>query len=98
MWIDLVATEGQNASRTGRLLVLAIFVGLTWIVTSIARHRRHPHRLAITAVAWAYPVGIVAYILLVRPVERWSIWAIAALGYGILLIWATGGGSAPKSD
>ena len=98
MWTDLAATEAQNASRLGRLLVLAIFIGLAWLVTSIARHRRHSHRLAITLLAWAFLAGIVAYIRTVRPVERWSIWAIAALGYGILLIWTTGGGSDPKPD
>jgi hypothetical protein len=39
-----------------------------------------------------------SYILIVRPVERWSIWALVVLGYGILLVWASGGGSAPGSD
>ena len=98
MWRYLAQSEGQNASRAARWLILAIFVGLAWLVTSIASNRRHPHRRVIAAVAWALILGIIGYILTFRPVERWSIWAVAAFGYGVLMIWACGGGSAPKAE
>jgi peptidoglycan/LPS O-acetylase OafA/YrhL len=98
VWTELAVGGEQNASRAARLLILAIFVGLAWLVTTIARNRRHPHRTFITILAWAFLLGVMAYILIVRPVERWSIWALVALGYGILLVWTSGGGSAPPSE
>jgi peptidoglycan/LPS O-acetylase OafA/YrhL len=98
VWTELAAGGEQNAGRAARLLVLAIFVGLAWLVTVIARNRRHPHQTIITILAWAFVLGIMSYILIVRPVERWSIWALVALGYGILVVWSSGGGSAPGSE
>src|SRR4051794_33993021 len=94
VWEILAASETQNANFTARLLVLAIFVGLAWLVGATARRRRHPQALLIAVLAWALAVGMVTYIVTVRPVERWTIWLIAAFGFGILLTWTYGGGGA----
>ena len=51
---------------------------------------------AITILGLAYFAALIAYIVTVRPVERWTIWALAGVGYGVLMIWAYGGGSQPK--
>jgi peptidoglycan/LPS O-acetylase OafA/YrhL len=98
VWEPLAASETQNANFTARILVLAIFAGLAWLVGYAARRRKHPHAWPITILGWALVLGLVGYILTVRPVARWSIWLIAGLGYGILLVWAYAGGSEPKSD
>ena len=98
MWIEFAVGETQSANRAARILVLAMFVIMAWLVGHVARGRRHPHRRLIAILGFALAAGLVVYILALRPVERWTIWAIAGLGYGILLTWAYGGGSEPKSD
>ena len=94
MWTPLADSETRNANFTARLLVLAIFVGLAWWVGSSARRRRHPHATLLTVLGFVFLAILVGYIVTVRPVERWSIWALAAAGFGALLIWSHGGGSA----
>jgi hypothetical protein len=98
VWTDLAVTEIQGANRAAKILVLAVFAVTALLVGHIARSRRHPHRRLITILGWAYAAGLVVYIRTMRPTERWSIWAIAALGFGILLIWSYGGGSPRKPE
>ena len=98
MWELLAASETQNANFTARLLVLAIFVGLAWLVTATVRRRRHPRARLIVVLSVPLVIGMVSYIVTVRPVERWTIWLIAALGYGLLLTWAYGGGAEPPRE
>jgi len=96
VWVDLAATETQSANQVARWLVLAAFAGLAWWVGLTARRRGHPQARLITILGLAYFAGLIVYIVTVRPVERWTIWALAGAGYGVLMIWAYGGGSQPK--
>jgi len=96
MWTELSATETQSANKAARFLFLAVFLGLALLVGTVARGRRHPQARLITIVGLAFFIGLLAYVMTVRPVERWTIWAVAGLGYGALLIWANGGGSGAK--
>ena len=98
MWADLAATETHNANLTARFLVLAIFAGLAWLAGHTARRRKHSQARLITMLGFGFLIGLIVYIVSVRPVARWSIWYIAGIGYGVLLVWAYGGGSEPKSD
>jgi len=98
VWIELAVTEIQGANRAAKLLVLAVFAVTALLVGYVARSRRHPHGRLITILSLAFAIGLVVFIRSVRPTERWSIWAIAALGFGILLIWSYGGGSRHKPE
>jgi hypothetical protein len=96
VWVELTATETQSANQTARWLVLAAFAGLAWWVGLTARRRRHPQARLISVLGLLFFVAMIVYIVTVRPVERWTIWALAGFGYGALLIWAYGGGSGAK--
>ena len=98
MWIELAVTEFQGANRTAKVLVLVSFALTAWLVGHVARGRRHPQGRLITLLSAAFAVGLVVFIRSVRPTERWAIWIIAALGFGILLTWSYGGGSPRKPE
>jgi hypothetical protein len=98
MWTELSATETESANKAARFLVLAVFLGLGLLVGTVARGRRHRQARLITVLGLAFFVGLLAYVTTVRPVERWTIWAIAGAGYGALLVWAFGGGSGAKRE